>query len=152
MRDPCTTFDQLKSLRLVCRSFNHVVARRVLSCIRLFGSADNPVSNIHRLHAMFSSNQIGHLHLTKTLVLSWKWRYEYLSVFKSFRTMRISNEWVCGMAWNSTLAPLVYLLVALFVPRFLPLSACDFVARLHARYRLSQASVLNTMPNVRRVM
>jgi len=151
MRDPYTTFDQLKPLRLVCRSFNHVVARRVLSCVRLFGSRDNPVSNIRQLHAILSSNLNGHLHLANTLVLGWKWRYEYLSVFKSFRTMRISNQWVCGMIWNSTLAPLVYLLVALFVPRFLPLSACDSVARLHARYRLLWASVLN-MPNVRRVM
>ncbi len=149
MRDPYTTFDQLKPLRLVCRSFNHVVARRVLSCVRLFGSRDNPVSNIRQLHAILSSNLNGHLHVANTLVLGWKWRYKYLSVFKP--SMRISNQWVYGMIWNSTLAPLVYLLVVLFVPRFLPSSACDSVARLHARYRLLWASVLN-MPNVRRVM
>ena len=150
MKDPCTTFDQLKSLRLVCRSFNHVIAPRVLSCVRLFGN--NPVSNIRRLHAMFSSNSNRHLHLTNTLVLSWKWRYEHFSVFVSFRTMRILNRWVYGMIWNSTIAPFVYLYVVLFLPRFLPLRACDLVARLHARYHLSQASVRNTMPNIRRVM
>jgi len=151
VRDPSTTFDQLKSLRLVCRGFNHVAAPRVLSCVRLFGNGDNPVSNIRQLHAIVSSNLNGHLYATNTLVLGWKWKYEHLTVFKSFRTMRNSDKWVRGMIWNSTLAPLAYLLVILFVPCFLPLNICDLVVRLHARYRLPRALVL-CMSNVKRVM
>ena len=151
MRDSCTTFDQLKSLRLVCRGFDHVVAPRILSCARLFGNGDNPVSNIRHLHAILSSNLNGHLYATNTLLLGWKWRYEHLRMFKSFRTMRNSNQWVSGMVWNSTLAPLAYLLVVLFFPRFLPLNICNLIVRLHVAYRLPQASVFS-MPNVRRVM
>ncbi len=105
MRDPSTTFDQLKSLRLVCKGSNHVAAPRVLSCVRLFGNGDNPVSNIRQLHAIVSSNLNGHLYVTNTLVLDWKWKY----------------------------------------------NMCDTIVRLHARYRLPRALVLN-MPNVSRVM
>jgi hypothetical protein len=109
------------------------------------------VSNIRQLHAIVSSSSNGHLYATNTLVLGWKWKYERLTVFKSFRTMRNSDQWVSGMIWNSTLAPLVYLLMILVVPRFLPLNICDSVVRLHARYRLPRALVLS-MPNVSRVM
>ncbi|KAF8332524.1 hypothetical protein F5887DRAFT_46264 [Amanita rubescens] len=151
MRDFSTTFDQLKSLRLVCRAFNHAAAPRVLSSVRLFGNGDNPVSNIRQLHAMVSSNLNSNLYATNTLVLGWKWKYERLTVFKSFRKMRNSDQWVSGMIWNSTLAPLVYLLMILVVPRFLPLNICDSAVRLHARYRLPRALVLS-MPNVSRVM
>ncbi|KAF8332889.1 hypothetical protein F5887DRAFT_39312 [Amanita rubescens] len=152
-RNPDTTFEQMKSLRLVCRSFDQAARRRVMSRVRLFGNGDNPMSNMLQLHSILSSNLNGHLDATTTLVMGdWKWRYGELQLFVSFREMRdFAYPKVPGILSNSTIVPLAYLFVMLCAPHLFVLGIHDLVALLCTRYRLSHPSVLN-MPRVRRVI
>ncbi|KAK2464941.1 hypothetical protein APHAL10511_003017 [Amanita phalloides] len=150
IRDPYTTFDQLKSLRLVSRSFNDVVAPKVLSCIRLFRHGDSALPSMRQLQALTSSNSNNHLYMTDTLLLgNWKWIYGD-KLFVSFREMRNTGLWVPGIIVNSTLLPFIYFLGFLFMPHLLPLTVFNSAVRLRARHRLSHTSSLN-MPNIRRV-
>ncbi|KAF8332888.1 hypothetical protein F5887DRAFT_39253 [Amanita rubescens] len=151
-RNPDTTFEHLKSLRLVCRSFDQAARRRVLSRVRLFGNVDNPMSNMLQLHSILSSNSNGHLDATTTLVMGdWKWRYSK-QLFMSFKHMRIRGvSKVIGILWNSTFVLLWYLFMILCAPHLVVLFIHDSVARLCTRYCLSHAPVLN-MPCVRRVI
>ena len=151
MRDRGTTFDQLKSLRLVCRSFNYAAAPRVLSCIRLVGLGERTMSNMRQLQAIVSPDPNGHLYVTKTIVIgNWKWRYGTFRLGIPVREMDKSCERACGIILNSTVVPLACLLTIIFSPHLVPLCIYDSAIRLRTRYRLSRASALN-MPNVRRV-
>lgn len=145
IRDPYTTFNQLKSLRLVCRIFSDVVGRRVLSCVRLFRRVEDseyrpPLSIISELNR--------DLHEANTLVVDWN---TYFSIFIPIQEMRNSNKWVVPIICNLTLAPLTYLLTFICCPRALPFCIYHSINLLRSKHRLSRASVSNT-PNVHRVM
>ena len=132
IRDPYTTFDQLKSLRLICRSFNHVASPRVLSCVSLLGrrgdTMDDILDNMRQLCAIISSDLHGHLHVTHTLVAcGWHLTFQALQV---------------GDAMS------IHLLAFLYLPKILPMY---IYCRLRTRYRLSGASAFN-IPNVQRVV
>jgi hypothetical protein len=150
MRDPDTTFDQLKSLRLVCRSFNYAAAPRVLHCVWLCGLGKCQVSNRHQLQAIQVSPDLnGNLYMTKTLIMgNWKWA---LKLFAPLRETRNSGVWVSAIIFNSTVIPLMCLLMIIFAPHLVHLYIYNSVIHLRTRHRFSRASVLN-MPNVRRVV
>ncbi|KAF8338389.1 hypothetical protein F5887DRAFT_517606 [Amanita rubescens] len=147
IRDPYTTFDQLKSLRLVCRIFSDVAGRRVLSRVRLFRLLENPLMKFPPPLSIISLELNCDLYETSTLVADW--RNVDASMFISFRQMRNSNEWVFPIICNFTLVPLIYLLRFIFCPGTLPLCIYSSINRLRSKYRLSRASVFNT-PNVYR--
>ena len=69
MRDPDTTFDQLKSLRLACKSFDCAAAPRLLYCVRLFGLSEIPMSNIRQLQTIVSPDLESHLCMTKNTTI-----------------------------------------------------------------------------------
>jgi hypothetical protein len=149
IRDPYTTFDQLKSLRLVCRIFSDVAGRRVLSRVRLFRRVEDPWMEFLPPLSVISLELNCDLYETSTLVADW--RNTNRSMFMSFREMRKSNKWVLPIIENFTLVPFVYLLRFIFCPDTLPLCIYSSINRLRSKYRLSRASVFNT-PNVRRFM
>ncbi len=146
IRDPYTTFDQLKSLRLVCRIFSDVAGRRVLSRVRLFRRVED--SGYRPPLSIISSELNRDLHEANTLVVDWN---TYVSIFIPFQVMRNSNKWVLPIICNLTLAPLTYLLTFILRPHALPLCISNSINLLRSKYRLSRASVSN-MPNVHRVM
>ena len=153
MRDPNTTFDQLKSLRLVCKSFNYAAAPRVLHCVRLFGlgerSDSESMSSMRQLKAIVSPDLNGHLHETKTLVMAnWKWTCR---LFLPLRETRYSGVRVSVFIFNSTVVPLMCLLTAIFAPHSVHSYIRDSVVHLRTRHRFLRASLLG-MPNVRRVV
>ena len=151
MRDHDTTFDQLKSLRLVCRSFNYATAPRVLHCIRLFGLGECPMSNMRQFQAIVSPDPNGNLYVTKTLLMgNWKWEYDACRLFDSLKEMRNDGMWVSEIILYYVL---LCLLMIIFEPHTVRFKLCiyDSVSSLCTRYHFSRASVLN-MPNVRRVV
>jgi hypothetical protein len=150
MMDPDTTFDQLKSLRLVCRSFNHAAAPRVLHCVRLFGLGECPMANMCQLQDIVSPDLNGNLYVTKTLVISnWTWGYDTCRLCLLFREMRNWGKSVSGIILNFTVVPLACFLMIIFELHMVRLCIYDSVSRLRTRYHFSRALVLN-MPNVRR--
>ena len=145
------TFDQLKSLRLVCKSFNDAASPRVMSCVRLFGNGDNSMSNMRQLKAIVSSGRKGPLHDTETLIMGHWISNHGCVLYVPVREMRNSGMWVCGIIANCTIVPLMWTGISLVEPSFVVLKMYDSVARLRTRICLSRASILN-MPNVRRVV
>ena len=149
MRDPDTTFDQLKSLRLVCKSFDWATAPRVLYCVRLFGLSEMPMSNIRQLQTIVSPDLESHLCMTKTLVIgNWNWSPR---LFEPLRKTRNSGVRVPAIVFNSAVIPLLCLLTIIFAPHLVHFYICNSVVHLRTKCRFSRASVLN-MPNVRRVV
>ncbi|KAM6495309.1 hypothetical protein JOM56_009932 [Amanita muscaria] len=150
-RDPDTTFDQLKDLRLVSQTFDVLCSRKCMSCIRLFRRGDNLLANLRQLHGLLpSKHKSHHIDYPKTLIIeNWRWVYGNKH-FLSFREMRNSGQWVPGIILNSTLFPFIYFLEFLFTPQVLPVRVFNSVVRFKARRRLSHTNTLD-MPNIRRV-
>jgi hypothetical protein len=155
MRDPDTTFDQLKSLRLVCRSFNYAAAPRVLHCVWLFGLRECSMFNTGQLQAIVPPDLNGNLYVTKTLIMG-NWRWPCTRLFFPIREAHNSGVCVYAIIVNSTVVPLLCLLTIIFAPHLVRLYIYDCVAHLRTRHRFSRASVLKNlqvnMPNVRRVV
>ncbi|SRR6266550_3769485 len=147
IRDPYTTFDQLKCLRLVCRTFSDVAGSRVLSRVRLFRCPEDRMDYLPPLSIISELNR--DLYETSTLVADW--RHINMSVFISFREMRRWNEWVLPIIFNFTFIPLGCLLCCILCPHAASLRMSSSINCLCSKYRLSRASVFNT-PNVHRFM
>ncbi|KAM6495310.1 hypothetical protein JOM56_009933 [Amanita muscaria] len=150
-RDPDTTFDQLKALRLVSRTFDVLCSRKCMSCIRLFRHGNSPLNNLRQLQGLLpSKHKSHHMDLPTTLIIeNWRWVYGN-NFFLSFREMRDGKSWVPGIIFNSTFLPLVYLLRFLLAPQVLPVGVFNSIMRFRARRRLSHATTLD-LPNIRRV-
>ena len=118
-----STFDQLKSLRLVGRCYNYATAPRVLYCIR--------ICDQDACHEQLEME------------------YDTCRLCILFRDMRNWCKSASGLILNFTVVPLACLLTIIFAPHMVRLCIYDSVSRLRTRYHFSWASVLN-MPNVRR--
>lgn len=154
MKDPNTNFDQLKSLRLVCKEFNEIIAPRVLPSLILFkydyrrkySRRRHIVDSLRQHLALSSSRQRGDLRATVRLTIDgWNWIYDH--PFSSYKSVPHTGRLI---ATNLLLA-CVYFLRFLFGPQTLPISIYHGVLRLCGRVCLSQTSRFN-LPNIRCVV
>ncbi|KAK2464942.1 hypothetical protein APHAL10511_003018, partial [Amanita phalloides] len=146
MRNPLTTFDQLKELRLVCKTFNAIIAPKVLLHIRPFDGR-HVWRNIRYLHTLLSIRRNSDLRVAEKLILrDWIWIYGP-PYFISYRRLSKFREFVSA---NSS-SILYYLLRFLFRPQVLPNGIRDGTLRVYARLRLPITPRFN-LPNIRCVM
>jgi hypothetical protein len=144
LKDPNMTFHDLQVLRLVCRTFNAIVAPYVLSCICLFRDEKDLLGNLRQLRTLLSSKPNQHLSMADTLVLKeWTWIYG-VSPYLSYNDL-------------PTIGPLIFLnsLIALLflvsLPYTLPTVTFKTGIRLSARFHLWRKYKIN-LPNIRRVV
>src|ERR1700759_4999018 len=84
MRDLDTTFDQIKALRLVCKSLDAVCLPRVLGYFSLFGQVEEDVlENFRHFNDVLSSNLS---HTSELLIPNWEWIHndENFLAFRDF--------------------------------------------------------------------
>ena len=144
MRDPDTTFDQLKALRLICRSFDQLCSARVLACIRLFGYDDGAVlENSRHLESIISSKRYNLP--TYTLVIP-KWRWIYGEKFYVPGTSIIPRGTLSKIFLLS-----IFNLYRCFVqPSAVLIDISTVLARLEARRRLNHTEEIG-FSSIRRV-
>jgi hypothetical protein len=153
MKDPNTTFDQLKALRLVCKEFNEIIAPRVLPSLILFKydfrrkySCHRHIVDNLRQHLALSSRQRSDLRATVRLTIrGWDWIYDH--PFSSYKSVPHAGRLITS---NLLLAG-YYFLKFLLGPQTLPIFIYHGVLRLCGRVCLSQTSRLN-LPNIRCVV
>ena len=154
MKNPNTTFDQLKALRLVCKVFNEIIAPRVLPSLVLFKynhsrkySSRRHIAGSLRQHlALSSSRQRSDLSATVRLTIQgWNWTYDH--PFTSYKSVPNIGRLI---ATNLVLSG-IYFFKFLVGPHTLPISIFHGVLRLCGRVCLSQTPRLN-LPNIRCVV
>lgn len=154
MKDPNTTFDQLKALRLVCKEFNEIIAPRVLPYLILFtydyrrkySYHRHMVDNLRQHLALSSSRQHSDLRATVRLTIDgWDWIYDY--PFSSYKSVPHTGR----LIKTNLLLACAYFLKFLLGPQILPIYMYHGVLRLCGRVCLSQISRLN-LPSIRCVV
>src|SRR6266478_546784 len=148
MQDPDTTFDQMKALRLVCRSLDAICFRRVLASIRLFGRDTEDVrGNFHHLNGVLSCNRLSS---ASTLVIpNWRWIYGEES-FISFRAWPGPGGATAIILFNTFVAPFAHLFRFIVSPKILPVGVFHSSIRLRAKFRLAFRNEIG-FSNIRRV-
>ncbi|KAK2462662.1 hypothetical protein APHAL10511_005395 [Amanita phalloides] len=149
MKDPDTTCDSLKALRLVCRQLNEIIAPRILSCLGLFRRGSNTLSNLLQLETLLAPNLNDCMSAVETLAIhEWKWIYG-TNPFVSYRDLPIPSLLVP----INTLVILYCAIKCLIVPQTIPHVAYKTILRLFARLRLSSPFKPGfNLPNIRRVI
>ena len=144
LKVPNMTFHDLQNLRLVCRTFNTIVAPHVLSCICLFRDEKDLLGNLRQLRTLLSSKPTQHLSMADTLVLKeWIWIYG-VSPYLSYNDLPTIGPLIL-------LNSLIALLFLVSLPYTLPTATFKTGVRLHARFYLWRNSKVN-LPNIRRVV
>lgn len=133
----------MQDLRLVCRTFNAIVAPYALSRICLFRDEEDLLGNLRQLRTLLSSKPTPHLCMADTLVLKeWIWIYGVNRYF--YHDLPTIGSFVL-------LNSLVALLFLVSLPYTLPVAVFKASVRLHAIFRLSCKFKVN-LPNIRRVV
>lgn len=144
LKDPNMTFHDLQVLRLVCRTFNAILAPYVLSCICLFRDEKDLLGNLRQLRTLLSSKPNQHLSMADTLILKeWTWIYG-VSPFLSYNELPTIGPLVL-------LNSLIALLCLVSLPYTLPTATFKTGIRLNARFHLWRNSKI-ILPNIRRVV
>jgi hypothetical protein len=151
MQDPDTTFDQLKALRLVCRSFDQLCSPRVLACIRLFGYDSNAVlANSRHLKSVTSSKQ-HNLPIYTLVIPNWRWiHFHEGRLWVSFRRMREERMVLGGILWNTLFVPIFHLLRCLVEPTAVLADIFNVFVRLEVKLRLNYTKEIG-FSSIRRV-
>src|ERR1700760_2770336 len=116
MRDLDTTFDQIKALRLVCKSLDAVCLPRVLRYFRLFSRDEEDVlENFRHFNDVLSSNLS---HTSELLIPNWEWIRRDKN-FIAFRDMPGPGGAMAVILLNTLVAPFVHLFNFVVPPHIL---------------------------------
>ena len=145
MKDLCTSFDDVKDLRLVCKRFNAIVKPKVYSShIKAFQFRnildEDVLSNVRQLLTLLSSQPNEQLNLATTLFIGkWDWLCGTRD-FVAFRQVHLIDY----IFINATLTGL-YVLLSIMSPRLVVFCAL----RTFAKLRLCVPCTLKfNLPNV----
>ena len=149
MQDIRTRFDQMKTLRLVCRSLDAVCSRRALTSVRLFGSdAKDVLGNFRHFNGVLSCN---HLLSASTLVIpNWKWIHGD-ELFISLREFPDPGEATIVILLNSFVIPFLYFFQFIVSPKILLVGVFHSSIRLRAKFLLAFRNKQIGISNIRRV-
>ncbi|KAF8637266.1 hypothetical protein AX17_002946 [Amanita inopinata Kibby_2008] len=147
LQDPETTFEDFRTLRLVCKAFDALYAPIVLSAIQLFKNAtlSSGLMQIHDL--MVGSDSLEHSAKTITIA-GWRWIYGSPS-FISVRQMRMPGWLLPGICLNVTVLPICYVLRCVFRADEIPRRFINMINRARARRCVSRLPDKVKFPNVR---
>ena|SRR6266478_235371 len=149
MQDPDTTFDQMKALRLVCRSLDAICFRRVLTSIRLFGrDVEDVPGNFHHLNGVLSCNRL--LPASTLVIPDWHWIYPRGKYFLTFHELPGARGAMLVILLNTFLGPIYHFYRFVRSPKILPVGVFHFFIRLGAQFRFAFANDIE-FSNVRRV-
>ena len=148
MQDPDTTFDQLKALRLVCRSLDAICSRRVLTSIRLFGNGSRYVlENFHQFNGVMSCKRLSSA--TTLVIPNWRWIHGDEN-FLSFRASPGPGGVTTVILLNTFVVPFIHLYRFILSPSILPVGVFHSAIRLGAKLRLAFRNEIG-FSNIRRV-
>ncbi|KAK2464623.1 hypothetical protein APHAL10511_003316 [Amanita phalloides] len=143
MRDPDTTFKQLKTLRLVCKALDDITAPKVLANIRLFKNDLNVPYNFSQLRTLLSTKKSRHLRTTKTLrIEQWAW------LNGSYFTPYVKLPNVRQLVVQNILLALLYPVYGLAHPHYLHQRVYNHCLRRRTKQLLTRTPRIN-LPNVR---
>lgn len=146
MDHPLTTFDELKSLRLVCTLFNEIIAPRVLVCLAMFKYPYTILGNIRQFQTLSSSRLCSDLQTARKLrIHGWDWNYH--GPFVSYRSL----PHIGLLIWANIVVSGYHCLRFLFKPKILPMSIYDGSLQIYGRICLSHTRRLN-LPNIHSVV
>jgi hypothetical protein len=156
MQDPDTTFDDLKALRLVCRSLDAICSRRVLTSIRLFGcDVEDVPGNFRHLNGVLSCNRL--LPASTLVIPDWPWIYPQRWRFfrlgdtiLPFTELRGTGGMIALILINTFLVPIYHSYRIIRSPKILPVGVFHWFIRLRAQSGFAFANKI-ALSNIRRV-